>query len=402
MGLAIEMYVLLALVGARASGRPPPPLNASQPANPELCGVNQGWVDPLGFLVDVNCGQGHQWEPCPTNTYAWVNTSDPFNSPLLNKLLQGLQLGNYRYPGGGLGNGWDWHTGNMNPLANDSIANLTREQLAKFPPNALGTARFDAMTKRAGAKILFTLGATSRWSRDHDATVPALVVSEIGLDRASRWEIGNEVYDPRAGPPPTGYLTAQDYLADTADLLKAVHAVGANAGVPVAPCPFFYPDGSPCWGGVTGRYHKWNRNISDACHATSGEGRACPFEAVIAHNYAVDVNALKPYAPDQMMSVYLTIPQVTTDYGAATMARDFPGGTKLWLSEFNAFYADVWGGKADATAHDAAAFLNSTENSGAHAVHVASHIIAGMAHPVIAVMNYHSFIEGVAPNNLGQ
>jgi hypothetical protein len=34
-------------------------------------------------------------------------------------------------------------------------------------------------------------------------------------------------------------------------------------------------------------------------------------------------------------------------------------------------------------------------------VHVASYIIAAMAHPVIEVMNYHSFIEGVGPNSLG-
>ena len=58
-------------------------------------------------------------------------------------------------------------------------------------------------------------------------------------------------------------------------------------------------------------------------------------------------------------------------------------------------YADVWNGKADAEAHEAAAFLNSTENSPAHGVHVASYIIAAMGHgSLIDMMNYHSFIEG--------
>ena len=43
------------------------------------------------------------------------------------------------------------------------------------------------------------------------------------------------------------------------------------------------------------------------------------------------------------------------------MARDFPPGVKLWVTEFNVMYAQVWQGKADGTAHAAAAFLNSTQ-----------------------------------------
>ena len=106
---------------------------------------------------------------------------------------------------------------------------------------------------------------------------------------------------------------------------------------------------------------------------------------MIAHNYVTDVSVLKGYASDEMLSVYLAVPQVTTDYGAATMSRDFADGIRLWITEFNTMYADVWGGKADQTAPEAAAFLNSTANSGAHAVHVASYIIAAMAHPVVEV-----------------
>eukprot|EP01050_Picozoa_sp_SAG11_P026830 SAG11_NODE_6568_length_1287_cov_1.214646_1_plen_77_part_00 len=67
-------------------------------------------------------------------------------------------------------------------------------------------------------------------------------------------------------------------------------------------------------------------------------------------------------------------------------------------------FAQVWGGKADETAPEAATFLNSTENSGAHAVHVAAMLIAAMPHGMIEMMNYHSFIEpadGLGPNSLG-
>eukprot|EP01043_Picozoa_sp_COSAG02_P057252 COSAG02_NODE_6917_length_3288_cov_87.007972_2_plen_764_part_01 len=364
-------------------------------ANPELCGVNNEWVNPLGLLVSVNRdAQGKPGGWLPPKVNAWVNTSDPFNSPTLNELLAGLQFGSYRYPGGSIGNDWDWRAQNMSPLANDSFHQTIRQVLDASALN-VGVERFDAMVHRAGAKNILSLDVTS----EHDTTIPSMVVSQIGVNRAFRFEIGNEVYDPRQGPRPNGYKTAQDYLSDAAGLIDAVHNVGANAGVTVGPCPFFYPEGSPCWGGPSGRYHKWNQNISDACQATSGG--ACPFEAVVAHNYVTDVSVLKDYPPEEMLSVYLAVPQVTIDAGAATMARDFADGIRLWITEFNTMYASVWNGQADKSSPNAAAFLNSTENSPAHAVHVASYIIAAMAHPVIEVMNYHSFIEGVGPKSLG-
>jgi hypothetical protein len=133
----------------------------------------------------------------------------------------------------------------MSPLANDSFHQTISQVLGASALN-VGVERFDAMLQRAGARNMLSLDVTS----EHDTTVPSLVVGQIGIDRANRFEIGNEVYDPRQGPRPNGYLTAQDYLKDTAGLVDAVHEVGANAGVTVGPCPFFYPEGSPCWGGV--------------------------------------------------------------------------------------------------------------------------------------------------------
>ena len=59
---------------------------------------------------------------------------------------------------------------------------------------------------------------------------------------------------------------------------------------------------------------------------------------MIAHNYVTDVSVLKGYASDEMLSVYLAVPQVTTDYGAATMSRDFADGIRLWITEFNTMY----------------------------------------------------------------
>eukprot|EP01050_Picozoa_sp_SAG11_P029661 SAG11_NODE_8442_length_1015_cov_1.399563_1_plen_121_part_00 len=120
----------------------------------------------------------------------------------------------------------------MSPKANDSFHSTIARVLESgaFPRGALGVRRFDAMVQRAGAKNILTLDVSTT---KPDASIPALVVGQIGLERASRFEIGNEVYDPAQGPQPGGYLTAQQYLADTAGLVKAVHDVGATAGVTV-------------------------------------------------------------------------------------------------------------------------------------------------------------------------
>eukprot|EP01050_Picozoa_sp_SAG11_P029662 SAG11_NODE_8442_length_1015_cov_1.399563_2_plen_117_part_00 len=91
--------VLLPLLLA-AGAAPPPPPPPQLPSNPELTGVNNEWVDPLGLLVSVNRdSQGRAGGWLPPRVNAWVNRSDPLNSASLNELLAGLQLGSYRYPG---------------------------------------------------------------------------------------------------------------------------------------------------------------------------------------------------------------------------------------------------------------------------------------------------------------
>jgi hypothetical protein len=179
-----------------------------------------------------------------------------------------------------------------------------------------------------------------------------------------------------------------------------VRAVGGRAGVTIGPCPFFYPEGSPCWGGANGRYHLWQRNMSNACQGSSGG--ACPFDAVIVHNYVCDVKLLAKFEQSQHLAVFLAVPQVTMDFGAQSMKRDFADGLRLWVTEYNTMFAGVWGGKADATSPAAARFLNRTANSAAHAVHVAAYIMAAMSHGTLfEMLNYHSFLEGAGPTSLG-
>lgn len=368
-------------------------------ANRELCGVNNEWVNCLGTMVQVNRdAHGHPGSWLPPNIEEWVNRSDPFNSARLSLLLAELKLGSYRYPGGSIGNFWNWSSDAFSPLANDSFhTTIAQVQAQAFPPGAFGVKRFDEMLQRAGARNILSLDVSTAGP---DASIPRKVVQQLGRERANRFEIGNEVYDPRQGPPPNGYTTAQHYLADTEALIEQVRAVGATAGVTIGPCPFFYPNGSDCWGGENGRYHQWHRNLSKACRRTSDGG--CPFDALIAHNYVTTVELIGAFQPKQMLSVFLAVPQVTMDFGAASMRRDFGEGIRLWVTEFNTMYAGVWGGKADDTYPAAASFLNKTENSAAHAVHVAAYIVASMTHgSLVEMMNYHSFLEGVAPLSLG-
>ena len=325
---------------------------------------------------------------------------------LLKNVLSGLGLGVYRYPGGSIGNYWDWEHDVLFPAAaaaNPFYATVTNLS-AKFPPHSFGAAAFDAVLKSGlttNPKTMLTLDVSTVGPAGGgvDTTVPAKVVAALGTERATRFEIGNEVYDPRQGPPPNGYSTAQDYLRDTAGLVAAVRNVGGRAGVVVGPCPMFWTVEGKCWGYPNGRYHQWAKNISSACNAT-----ACPFDAIIAHNYVVDVSIISEYrsSAENMLSVFLAVPQVTMDNAAAAMQRDYPPNIKLWVTEYNTFYPDVWHGKSDATNTAAAAFLNSTENSGAHAVQVAAAIIAAMGHgDVVEVMNYHSFAEGASPAFFG-
>lgn len=151
--------------------------------------------------------------PPPSNPHLFkVNQSDPFASPKLHQLLSGLSLGSYRYPGGSIGNYWDWKRDTLSPQANSeyyqTIANLSAKF---FPPHAFGFAKFDKMLVQASphgntASNILTLDVSTAGP---DASVPAMVVEALGLSRANKFEIGNEVYDPRQGPPPNGYRTVR-------------------------------------------------------------------------------------------------------------------------------------------------------------------------------------------------
>jgi hypothetical protein len=69
-------------------------------------------------------------------------------------------------------------------------------QAAGFPPRSFGVERFDAMLVRSGgAANILTLDVSTVYPPD--TSIPAQVVGDLGLARASRFEIGNEVSELR-------------------------------------------------------------------------------------------------------------------------------------------------------------------------------------------------------------
>eukprot|EP00039_Didymoeca_costata_P033086 m.40651 g.40651 ORF g.40651 m.40651 type:complete len:560 (+) comp9691_c0_seq1:267-1946(+) len=367
----------------------------SVPTNKYLTGVNNEWVSPMEF-VTMNHKEG-KWQPS-----TWVNATSPLLSKVLIDTMKNLSLGIHRYPGGSIGNWWDWRKGHFSEDAlncTDHNECKVYEMYQNIMNNSFEEAfpfnftQFNAMTEAVGAGNLFTLDI----STTTDISVPSMVVQALGLKRASRFEVGNEVYDPRQGPPLKGFATVAEYYQLTKPVFQAIRNAGAKSAVPLSPCPLFYPANSSCWGGINGRYHQWNHNVSLLC-SISSEDKAvsCPFDALVGHNYVADVKSFAPYPNEShWLPLFLTMPFLSISNSVNNIQRIYPdGNVKMWMSEYNAFYPDVWNGAADSAHYNLSAFFNSTENSGAHALFVASHIMAGMVYgDTIEVMNYHSFLE---------
>eukprot|EP00937_MAST-01D_sp_MAST-1D-sp2_P003561 g3561.t1 len=372
------------------------------PANKNLVSANTPSIGggPLLYVDAPNASHG--WLPPALSP--WVTDREwPLQSEPLVRFLRALGLGGFRYPGGAPSNWLDWHTETFAPAALNCSLNahcswykLQADLMAALSPGAFGVEQMDKLARSVGAELTLTLCVSA--GGPPDSSVPGLVASKLPAERVAgaRFELGNEQYDPRQGPQPGGWRDAAQYLAAVEPVAAAVRAVGGIAGVPVAPCPFFYPDDrAACWGGPDGRYHQWQRNFSTA-YANDR-----PFDAVVAHNYVLDLGTLAKFAPEDFMSVFLAVPAATMANGAASMRRYFPDAT-LWVSEYNAMYADVWHGHGDAAHPAAAAFLNATENSGAHAVFAAAHVLAGAANAgVVRQMGYHSLLDRAGPTSLG-
>ena len=317
---AAALVVVAALGGAApatSTAEGPGAARTMLRANRVLVGANSPVLaNPLAFVERPNATHG--WTPPVLSPWVTNHTS-PLQSAPLVKLLAALRFGGYRYPGGSNGNWWDWTNERFSAAATNCSVNpecsyykAQAAVLAALPPGAFGVAQADELARAAGSELTLTLDVSTTAP---DPAIAAMVAARLpgGSLDGRRVELGNEVYDPRQGPPPSGYRTAQEYLASVAALAAAVRKSGGRAGVVVGPCPFFYGDDrAACWGGPAGRYHQWQHNLSqaylDGCHAatrshgaghshgvTSASAHApsgCPFDAVVAHNYATDLAAI--------------------------------------------------------------------------------------------------------------
>jgi hypothetical protein len=390
---------------------------ASTPANPELTGVDYQWVFPArGIMLSHHYDSlGHAHGFLPPNVSAWVNASHPLQSDFLISTMRALKLGNYRYPGGGQCDWWLWRNETFGPAASPGQLEVSEAAQAAFPPHALGVAAFADSVNAADAGFLLTLDV-SRPDPASDTGVPALVAERLGQPgsgRGLRFEMGSEVYGPTKGfPQPGGFDGSPEYISAVTGLIRAAHALpGARIGVVTPPCPFVYPEGTGsgrkagnCFDlkpGRIDRSHLWNRNLSRMCteRAAQPENRC---DAVITHIYKCQPNVLSRVSDDQLMTAFLAIPQATIDNSVASLRRDYPSGTRLWVTEYNTLWEAAWHGAADAPSGACSRcrpavgrFFNLTENSAAHAVHTAGYVIGAMSHgEIVEIMNYHSFFEG--------
>ena len=246
----------------------------------------------------------------------WADGKMAYDSPALLGALGRLGLKNYRYPGGSIGNHWDLESDRMCPLALNCTVypatcnyNKSVDDARKaFPEGSFSVnAFYDFIEATGAAGAVLTINVIDCQPSLGNATKFAAEAAERGI--TLRVELGNEVYDPNQMPPGDPYTSGFDYVNRTKALVQALAGAGAQVGVPVVPCPFFF--NRPCWGGGASyeRWSDWNRNVS----AAMADG-TYPVRGVVAHNYPVDLHTLQMWGfktVPRMSQAYLAYPEAT-------------------------------------------------------------------------------------------
>ena len=255
----------------------------------------------------------------PQGEYArqpWADGKMAYDSPELLGALGRLGLKNYRYPGGSIGNHWDLENARMCPLAlnctaypatcefNKSVDDARKE----FPEGSFSVSAFyDFIEATGAAGAVLTINIIDCQPSLENATKFVAEAAERNI--TLRVEIGNESYGPNQMPPGNPYTSGFDYVNRTKALVQALASAGAQVGVPVVPCPFFF--NRQCWGGGASyeRWRDWNGNVSAAMHDGT-----YPVRGVVAHNYPVDLHTLQMWGfktVPRMSQAYLAYPEAT-------------------------------------------------------------------------------------------
>eukprot|EP01045_Picozoa_sp_COSAG04_P028917 COSAG04_NODE_4618_length_1987_cov_1.317267_1_plen_431_part_00 len=310
-------------------------------------GSNEEWIN-AHIYTQSNGSSGYRRAP-------WASADGPFTSPLLERALATLHFGQHRYPGGSMGNHWDWDRDRIADAAknctlyppgseiNCDYMQSMSEAAAAFPAGSFAVGPFLESMRRADAAAVLTVEVT-----DTPSAAAGVRAVELAAAAAARTnipllvEVGNEVFDAWQGPQPGGFASAVDFLAVAGPIMRAVRAAGGRVGLPLAPCPFWFPPGSAlaseCFGGDP-RYREWNGNVSRAC----GRDGGCPYDAVVVHNYYAQLATFRKYATDGARTVaLLALPEATMRNADAQLAAAFPASVALWMTEYNVFFPDVW------------------------------------------------------------
>lgn len=399
------------------------------PMNQALLGVN--WEG-------VVFGWSYRNQTCPKDCSigSWVNRSDPLLSTKLVAALKALRVRSLRFPGGTPSNQYDWQNASFVPPAKCINKNepcpLGGYWDAQRSANELLGKHRRQLSWQRFAVLLDTIGARGVWSLDIVQQTPAQAADALSqLQKALPHhqplsvELGNEIY----GPPGQGNLfpTAQAYLSYVKPILAA-QSGGSQLSVTVPPCPAVYTSNN-CWGGNTTWLAGFYRNVSSACLHLQGDGHdqsPCPWQQVTAHHYRPRVSAIDcaPYnncsyrrslssvegttaasefgLVDELSqqgaavtnltfaAAMIAYPSVTLAAATNNWERDFPG-LKLLISEYNADYASTWADHAKAPLGEGGEWMRAAADGGAHALHWAAGVLAGVnSNGIISGINYHS------------
>jgi alpha-L-arabinofuranosidase len=202
-------------------------------------------VTPVSITVDRNAaqhtlsplllGEGMEWKDCGNGIWDCANNTGP--RPGITSLLQELNLGILRYPGGTLSDFFHWQ-GAVGPYATrqpqinpflTSDANHVVTQMPYYGPD-----EFAAAATALRTEMLITANAGSGTAQEAAAWLAHYDAAGIS---ARYWEIGNEVYMGGEGyGSSTVYKTPEQYAAIFDTFAAALRAVNPNIKVGALGC----------------------------------------------------------------------------------------------------------------------------------------------------------------------
>ncbi|HQR28485.1 MAG TPA: hypothetical protein PLP61_15690, partial [Nocardioides sp.] len=240
----------------------------------------------------------------------------------LGAALEALGPGSLRYPGGTIGNYWDWRRGwfqRHGPWPGQTVDGTV---IARFD-NSL--TPYAVALRRSGAEAVFMLNLLTAEGRvSRPAASARLLADQIAfLQRAAeagiavnRIELGNEFYLGRPNAPdyPRRFATAREYAREASRWAAELRTAFPDAGIAAV---------ATHAGGTSGRRTRWNTGL-------------------LAELTGVDAVTMHPYIPvtgrraQRGFQALLALPQVCAErlaQGSLSATR----GLDVWVTEFNLF-----------------------------------------------------------------